>query len=124
MIQPTKHAIQEYLNDNPNAKDPAKYLVYCLIWMKKAKAKEWIDYNTKTSLIRYKDEAIVYNGDTIITYYRIIHRHILNIKQRTKTKVNSVLSGRMERIKQEKAYRKLNKQYKKTSYNDVFKKFK
>lgn len=102
----TKHAIEEYLNDNPKEKNPEDKLKNSLCSFKQKikykKARYYHDYVKNTTVIRYRDEAIVYNENIIITYYRIISLRAKNIKLKINKKIWIILNWWL----QEKMYKK------------------
>ena len=76
----TNHALIEFIKDNPNCKNPESVLknkfLKCLLLIGKKK----IFYSKKEEgkrIVKYKDIAIVYNRNTIITYYRAFTQETL-----------------------------------------------
>ena len=92
----SKHSIEEYIKDNPKCKTPEKSLIFFFIEMlkesKKWNAKFHIYTDRNASIIKYKDQAIVYNDYHIITYYRIIHSSLSKIKKQTLKKIDMIFS--------------------------------
>lgn len=92
----SKHSIEEYIKDNPKNKTPEKSLIFFFIEMlkesKKGNARFHIYNDRNASIIRYKDQAIVYNNYHIITYYRIIHSSLSNVKNQTLKKIDMIFS--------------------------------
>lgn len=92
----SKHSIEEYLNDNPQSQNPEKSLISLLqkmlIKSKTKEAKFFVKEETQTGVIRYKDQAIVYNNYHIITYYRIINIKVTQQKIRFNNLVWKILS--------------------------------
>lgn len=105
-IKVTKHAIEEYLNDNSYEKNPEEKLKNILHSFKQKikykKARYYHDYVKNATVVKYRDEAIVFNKNIIITYYRIISLKARNIKLKTNKKCWIILNWWL----QEKMYRK------------------
>lgn len=96
IITCSKHSIEEYINDNPKkTKTAEKSLIFLFKEMlyKKAPYHKW----EKANIIRYKDQAIVYNDYHIITYYRIIHPLLSRVKKEILKKIDLILSWEAEK---------------------------
>ena len=131
----SNHAILEYINDNVHIQDDVtieKRLIGLLNYMLKSWAKKFTkDWRT---IIRYKDEAIVFSHSTIITYYRIINKGISRRKEKFKNRILTLLNkpvalnmvkareSKEIRLAKEKAYRKMVRENQKPRWNDVFRK--
>lgn len=131
----SNHAIEEYINDNVHIQDDVtieKRLVGLLndmlrLWAKKF-TKDW------RTIIRRKDEAIVYWNGVIITYYRIINKGISRKKEKFKNRILTLLNNPVAlnmvksreskeiRTAREKAHRKILRENLKPRWNDVFRK--
>lgn len=79
-IKVTEHAIQEYLNDNPNSLVPEKCLKKKFMDFLSAVKRKEARYREREEnwnrVIVFNDVAIVYKDYVIITYYRIYNRVI------------------------------------------------
>jgi len=115
----TRHALEEYLNDNPKEKYP-KIKLKCLYHSFKNKvrykqAKWWHDYIKEATVIRYNNEAIVFNDKVIITYYRIISLNSSKLQNKIINKFKNILNWKKEEQIRAKEIRKFERQMKKTN---------
>lgn len=98
----SKHSIEEYINDNPTRTNWEKHLIWLFAKMlskvktKEAKFHKYTD--RQASIIRYDNQAIVYNNYHIITYYRIVNLTINNYIKKRRNLVGSII-GRKEKEK-------------------------
>lgn len=70
----TKHALEEYIKDNPLKKNPKRKLEYLfteMLWKTKTKEAKFRRFENKTSIMIYKEQVIIFNNYVIITYYRL-----------------------------------------------------
>jgi len=123
----SKHAIQEYLNDNPECVNPEKYLTTLFNKMRRVRAKGYKDFNTWTVILRYNDEAIVYNWETIITYYRIIALDLVKAKFWVIKEIEYILSKKFVKLQKKKEVkitkkmiRREKRERKQAVYTDAF----
>ncbi len=97
----SKHAIEEYLNDNPKEKNPEIKLKYIFTNMlsksKTKKAKFYVYQDRPASIIKYRVECIVYDNYNIITYYRIVNKKITKYKDNVLWLINNVLNWEREK---------------------------
>lgn len=106
----TKHALEEYIKDNPLKKNPKRHLE-CLFatMLLKTKTREatfrrFDDKNA--SIMKYKWQVIIYNNYVIITYYRLYSQETREYRALQKSKISLL-------IKNERVYKKQHKKKKK-----------
>ena len=102
-IKLTRHSIEEYINDNPNKKDPEwslKSLFIFMLWKcKKKEWKFWWNDNIYTMEVWY--ERIIYTDDfKIITYYKFLSSKTIKLIWKIQCSILSTLQNK--KIKQNK----------------------
>lgn len=115
-IKVSKHCLEEYIIDNPKKKNPEKSVIYLfrrMLWESKRWNAKFYKYSDReASIIRYKDQAIVYNDYFLITYYRIFIKEITDFKIKIVKQIDNILSWELEKSI-DNIKKQLKKKYKK-----------
>ena len=97
-IECSKHAIEEYLKDNPRTLNPVRKLQSKLrTFLTRLNSSErtniswFISNEDKTNKLRCWDEVFIYIDYFIITYYRLIPREWRLILNRNKKMINTII---------------------------------
>lgn len=121
----TDHCIEEYKNDNPLSQIRPdihlRYIFNKLIHKRINKKLDQWDFRGEVHKMRYKNEVIIFKEEDeyflIITYYKYINdelrKKLEKIYKRTKSKLNSVMSWKKERMLENKQIRKENREKRK-----------
>lgn len=125
----TTHAVEEYINDNPFSLKPEKDLKVfyhkCKKKVKFKQAKRWINFESWTTIIRFDNQAVVFNENVVITYYRIISKRIEKYQTKIKNKFKKILNWKLLKQQYKKELRKIERHRKKywwmTSKNNTYK---
>lgn len=88
----TDHALEEFIKDNKKLKNPENTLKnkfkFCLKKYKTWEARYYKQEEWK-KIVKYKNIAIVYNWNIIITYYKLLQTKTLNLISCYKWKILS-----------------------------------
>lgn len=96
----TKHAIDEYINDNPKCSRVNAELAIlkeyntATGYVRRRLAKSWTNFEFKEprTIIKYYNKWIVFTKTHIITYYLMFHRSIINYQYNRRKKVNKLIN--------------------------------
>lgn len=89
----TKHALEEFIKDHPDCKNPESVLknkfLKCLFLISKKKA----FYSKKEDgkrIVKYRNFAIVYNKNKIITYYKAFSNKTIALIKENKNLIENI----------------------------------
>lgn len=100
----TKHALEEYIKDNPLKKNPKRKLEYLfteMLWKTKTKEAKFRRFENNTSIMIYKEQVIIFDNYVIITYYRLYDKETREYRNGQKSLIFLLINNeRVYKIKQ------------------------